>query len=507
MSEDIKTNPSPAKTASFFSWTGPQSKSQPLKTHPPHHANNSANSFTNPWPSAQLPTWGEMLSRPFPVSLYKFHHHSEAKSHSIKVVQPDWGASTLNKRQLKKSDCVIGTWLGHASALVEFPVETSSPSGSETPTHAHSTSSRSMYLLFDPIFSHRAGPTAYSGPSRINPPPSQISDLPGCDMVLISHNHYDHLDTASITAVLKKFPRAWYFVPLGIKAWLVSTGVSSDRVMELDWWDDREMTWSGSTTPGLDVSNAGTQAQHNTPTLEVMADTRTVTSDTPTTHFKISCVPAQHNSGRTPADQAGTLWCGWVVERFEHETGREPTQSPDAADPGPRKTTVYHAGDTGYRALPHLEEKCPAFQAIGSKFGPMDLSFIPIWRGGTLGFISALGLRLSHHDVPATLHASPADAVDIHCDVGSRWSLGVHFGTFVGAQVETWEAISEFQNKCIERGVQWRKHDQQDKEQGIKGESGDQSREQSAAAAAPADTSLGTAGVVNIGESLVVELV
>ncbi|KIV96147.1 hypothetical protein PV10_00050 [Exophiala mesophila] len=505
MSEDIKTTQTPAKTTSFFSWTNPQSKSQSSKTYPPHHANNSANSFTNPWPSAQLPTWGEMLSRPFPFSLYKFHHHSQAKTHSIKVVQPDWGASILNRRQLEKSDCVIGTWLGHASALVEFPVEKTSPSGSENLSHAHARLSRNTYFLFDPIFSHRAGPTAYSGPSRINPPPCHISDLPGCDMVLISHNHYDHLDTASITAVLKKFPHAWYFVPLGIKAWLISTGVSPDRVTELDWWDDRDMIWSGATTSGLDASSTGKEAQ-DTPTLEVVADADAVASATTTTRFRISCVPAQHNSGRTPADQAGTLWCGWIIERFEHHADREQTQSAHAVGPKPRKTTVYHAGDTGYRALPHLAETCPAFQAIGSKFGPIDLSFIPIWRGGTLGFISALGLRLSHHDVPATLHASPADAVDIHCDVGSRWSLGIHFGTFVGAQVETWEAISEFQEKCTEKGVQWRQRDQEESGQDLEGESADKNSGKGLAAT-PGDSTRGTAGVVNIGESLVVELI
>jgi L-ascorbate metabolism protein UlaG (beta-lactamase superfamily) len=96
---------------------------------------------------------------------------------------------------------------------------------------------------------------------------------------------------------------------------------------------------------------------------------------------------------------------------------------------------------------------CPAFEQIGRKLGPFDLSFIPIWRGGSLGFISYMGLRLLHNDVPATLHCSPTDAVAIHQDVKSRNTVGIHFGTFGGSENETYEAMIEFGEACDDRGV------------------------------------------------------
>jgi N-acyl-phosphatidylethanolamine-hydrolysing phospholipase D len=96
---------------------------------------------------------------------------------------------------------------------------------------------------------------------------------------------------------------------------------------------------------------------------------------------------------------------------------------------------------------------CPIFKDIGQKLGPFDMSFVPIWRGGTLGFISHLGLRLSHNDIPSALHASPVDAIDIHNDVSSKNTVAVHFGTFVGSENESLEAVMEFEEGRQNRGV------------------------------------------------------
>ena len=70
--------------------------------------------------------------------------------------------------------------------------------------------------------------------------PCQVGDLPGCDAVFISHNHYDHLDLGTIEAVLQRFPRCRYFVPLGNKSWFVQVGVAAELVIELDWWAEQE---------------------------------------------------------------------------------------------------------------------------------------------------------------------------------------------------------------------------------------------------------------------------
>src|ERR1700742_1028250 len=137
-------------------------------SRPPHHANSSATAFVNPWPSASVPTWGELVQSSFPLGWYKEEHIRHEKARELKVVTPDWGKASLNTGNLDKTKSVIGTWLGHASALVEIPP-------------LESIEQRSIWLLFDPIFSAKAGPTVNSGVLRFKKAPCQVDDLPGCD--------------------------------------------------------------------------------------------------------------------------------------------------------------------------------------------------------------------------------------------------------------------------------------------------------------------------------------
>lgn len=387
------------------------------KDRPPHWSNGAGTAFKNPWPSAKPPTWSEAFDLSFPFSLYPtLHKHSHARP--IEVVKPDWGVASLEAQGIDKEvkDCVIGTWLGHAGALVEFtPLISSSPPMGE--------GGKSVYFLFDPIFSERAGPTAYTGPSRFKKSPCRISDLPGCDAVFISHNHYDHLDLATVVAITKDFPRATWFVPLGNGKWLANTGIDAKRIQEMDWWEAKEGSFAED---GIFKSLPG----------DVQKGTA----------FKISCTPAQHNSGRSGLDGGATLWSGWAIERFTTSSEE------DSARPI-RKGAVYHAGDTGYRRTTKSSVICPAFQEIGKRFNGFDLSFIPIWRGGSLGFISYMGLRLSHHDIPSALHCSPTDAVEIHRDVKSRNTIGVHFGTFIGSENESYDAMIEFCEASDQAGI------------------------------------------------------
>ncbi|GAB3655383.1 MBL fold metallo-hydrolase [Ramlibacter alkalitolerans] len=142
------------------------------------------------------------------------------------------------------------TWIGHATVLVQ---------------------SGGLNILTDPVFSERASPVGFAGPRRSQPPGIALADLPPIDVVLISHNHYDHLDQTSVVQLnARSGGRTLFLVPLGIKAFLEREGIT--HVVELDWWD-----------------------VHRVQGVEF--------------HF----VPVQHWSARGLDDRMETLWGGWCV--------------------------------------------------------------------------------------------------------------------------------------------------------------------------------------------------
>ena len=142
------------------------------------------------------------------------------------------------------------TWIGHASFLYQ---------------------AAGMNMLFDPHFSERASPVPFAGPRRIVALPLELEDLPPIDVVMISHNHYDHLDRTTVRELSKRHAGAVFLVPLGLKAWFREEGIA--RVEEFDWWRHHE-------AGGL----------------------------------RFTLVPVQHWSKRTLWDTNRSLWGGWVVE-------------------------------------------------------------------------------------------------------------------------------------------------------------------------------------------------
>ena len=143
---------------------------------------------------------------------------------------------------------------------------------------------RGRFWITDPVFAERASPFS-AGPKRFHPPPIALADLPKIDAVLVSHDHYDHLDMQAVQTLAARGTR--FFVPLGIGAHLERWGVPLAQIEEMEWWQQR-------TLGGIEIV----------------------------------CTPTRHYSGRGLRDRGRTLWSSWSVL-------------------GPRHRFVY-SGDTGY---------------------------------------------------------------------------------------------------------------------------------------------------------------
>jgi len=159
------------------------------------------------------------------------------------------------------------TWLGHSTTLLEVD---------------------GARILTDPIWSERASPSRWVGPRRIHPPPLALADLPPLDAVLVSHEHYDHLDMRTVQALGAR--GVTFHVPLGIAAHLEAWGIAPDKIVEHDWWQEAAL-------PG---------------------------------GVRIVSTPARHFNGRGLPWRVGALWTSWSIV-------------------GPRHR-VFFSGDTGLTA-------------------------------------------------------------------------------------------------------------------------------------------------------------
>ena len=156
-------------------------------------------------------------------------------------------------------------------------------------------------MLFDPVFTPRCSPFSWLGPKRYTDMPCAIADIPFIDIVVISHNHYDHLSYPTVQEIIKKNPNVHFFVPLRNKQWFVDQGIHN--VTELDWWESRH----------IKLSSSGHAAQGDSKDRRLIgqADKSNNDEDIDAT---IGCLPCQHMSARTAFDKAHTLWASWSVE-------------------------------------------------------------------------------------------------------------------------------------------------------------------------------------------------
>ena len=190
------------------------------------------------------------------------------------------------------------TWLGHSTLLLEID---------------------GHRFLTDPMWSDRVGPTDFVGPKRWFPPLLAIRDLPPLDAVLISHDHYDHLDYATIVALEDR--GVTFVAPLGVGAHLERWGVPPAKIVELDWWDSRAFG-----------------------------------------DLQLWATPSRHASGRALVDDGAKLWMGYAFLGARHR--------------------VYYSGDTGlFPGLRAIGERLGPFDLTMIEVGQYDRAW-PDWHLG-----------------------------------------------------------------------------------------------------------------------------
>ena len=163
-------------------------------------------------------------------------------------------------------DAFTVTWIGHTSFLVQFG---------------------GVNILLDPVWGDRASPIRFAGPKRWTAPGIEFETLPAIDLVIISHDHYDHLDLPTVRRLVRTHPDARWVAPIGVGAWLRRRGATV--AAELDWWQTTQVG-----------------------------------------EIELGCTPAQHFSGRGLNNRDATLWCGWTIR----------------GGTGANARTVFFAGDT-----------------------------------------------------------------------------------------------------------------------------------------------------------------
>jgi N-acyl-phosphatidylethanolamine-hydrolysing phospholipase D len=208
---------------------------------PAHHAPRG---YRNPWPDAEPRGFRDIIRWSW-----------ERRLHSVPRDPPPGSFPTAEPlfSTRENSGALSATWVGHATTLLQIG---------------------GANVLTDPMWSERASPIFFAGPRRHVPAGIDFDALPPIDLALISHDHYDHLDRATVRALARRRPDIVWLAPLGLARALRRWGAGN--TCELDWWQDTTLDTSGG-------------------------------------ELTVACVPAQHFSGRGLTDRGRTLWCSWVV--------------------------------------------------------------------------------------------------------------------------------------------------------------------------------------------------
>ncbi len=207
---------------------------------------------------AETPMYGENTS--LWQSMVKFMKGGKNREPDAVIETIEFIANSANP------DETSVTWFGHSTILLQIA---------------------SKNILIDPVFSNHASPFTFMGPKAFPySHPYSLDDLPEIDAIIISHDHYDHLDYETILKIKEKVSQ--FYVPIGLGAHLEKWGISANQITEAEWWEEYQFD------------------------QEIL----------------FACVPMRHFSGRGIADRNKTLWAGWVIKSEKH--------------------TIIHTGDSGY---------------------------------------------------------------------------------------------------------------------------------------------------------------
>jgi N-acyl-phosphatidylethanolamine-hydrolysing phospholipase D len=222
-------------------------------------AHHTARGYRNPWPDSEPRGLGDVIR--WSLDRRRQTLPPDPEPGSFQLAQPTFPeCAALGE--------LSATWVGHSTVLLQID---------------------SINILTDPMWSERASPVSFAGPRRFVAAAVELDALPPIDVVVISHNHYDHLDRPTVRVLARRMPDIEWVVPLGLARTLRGWGVT--RVRELDWWHSVQ--------------------------LELTAG-----------HLVVASAPAQHFSARGFGDRGRTLWCSWVI--------------------GGRERRAFFAGDTAY---------------------------------------------------------------------------------------------------------------------------------------------------------------
>jgi N-acyl-phosphatidylethanolamine-hydrolysing phospholipase D len=252
---------------------------------PAHH--DPAGGFRNPWSTADSREGG---------GFWRWQRERRQKE-----LAPNPSPEQLPLEQFQvayphaAADEIRITWVGHATFLIQIG---------------------GANILTDPHWSRRASPVQFAGPSRLVEPGIPWDELPPIDAVLISHDHYDHLDSGTVRRIHRTFgDSVRWFTPLGFASWFAKRNVTGVR--EMDWWDEAAL---GTAERAL----------------------------------RIVALPCQHWTSRTPWDRQRKLWASWAIITRD---GR----------------AVYFGGDSGYfPAYPEIRERVGSFDALLLPIGAYD---------------------------------------------------------------------------------------------------------------------------------------